>query len=194
MYFNDRYTLKGEGGRHTASQVFYIEDVFEAYFSLTDLPDRIIELGTDNGSFSSIIYNLMTNHSLQCEPEHKFDFYSFDIKERPIELPTRVIFERMDILKSIPKIGALIEENTLILCDNGNKIEEVWGLVPYMKKDCVIMAHDYFKDAPAFYIESSWPVCEIEFNSVRPLLPKYGLDLYHPEIMDKGLWLSLIKK
>ena len=188
MYHNDKYTLKGEGGRHTASQVFYIEDVFREYFEVALTPQLIIELGTDNGSFSEIVYRLRTKIN------SNFEFYSFDIKERPIELPTRVIFERIDILKNLPKIGALIEENTLILCDNGNKIEEVWGLVPYMKTDCVIMAHDYFKDAPTFHLEASWPVCEIEFNNVRPLLPKYGLELYHPEIMDKGLWLSLIKK
>jgi hypothetical protein len=194
MYFNDRYTLQGTGGRHQASQVFFIEDVFEAYFSVTDLPDRIVELGTDNGSFSSIIYKLMTNHSSQCEPEHKFTFYSFDVKPRPELLPNEVIFQELDIFNNIEYIGGLIKENTLILCDNGRKIEEVWALVPYMKKDCVIMAHDYFKDAPTFYIESNWAVCEIEFNDVRPLLPTYGLELYHPEIMDKGLWLSLIKK
>ena len=188
MYFNDRYTLQGTGGRHQASQVFYIEDVFEEYFKVAIVPDVIIELGTDNGSFTEIIYRLRTKINSD------FDFYSFDVKERPMDLPTRVVFDKIDIFQNIARIGELVQENTLILCDNGRKIEEVWALVPYMKKDCVIMAHDYFKDAPTFYIESNWAVCEIEFNDVRPLLPTYGLELYHPEIMDKGLWLSLIKK
>ena len=190
MYFNDRYTLKGEGGRHTASQVFYIEDLFWEYFQVAVIPDVIIELGTDNGSFSEIIYKL------RKEINNDFDFVTVDTKPRPdlLSVEDNIWFQQMDIFKNIDKIGRLVQEKTLILCDNGNKIEEVWGLVPYMKKDCVIMAHDYFKDAPTFHLEASWPVCEIEFNSVRPLLPKYGLELYYPEIMDKGLWLSLIKK
>ena len=187
MWFNEKYKLKGEGGRHTASQVYYIEDVFTEYFSVAKTPSRIIELGTDNGSFTNVVYNV------RKKIDGVFDFYTFDIKEKPVDLGEGIIFRNLDILKNINVIGSLITENTLVLCDNGNKIQEVWGLSPYLKSGCVIMAHDYFYDAPTFYIESSWPVCEICFNDIRPLLASYGLQQYHSEIMDKGLWLSLIK-
>lgn len=188
MYYNDRYTLRGTSGRHTASQVFDIEDVFAEYFSKAIIPDQIIELGTDNGSFSNIIYKL------RKQINDDFYFISYDVKPRPEELNKGIIHQQINVFDHIDEIGNLIMQNTLVLCDNGNKVEEVWKLVPYLEKNCVIMAHDYFYDAPTFYIESCWPVCEIEFAQVAPLVKTYGLKRYLPEIMDKGLWLSLIKE
>jgi len=87
-----------------------------------------------------------------------------------------MVYCNMNIFLNIEFIGGLIIPNTLVLCDNGNKKEEVRLLTPYLKKNCIIMAHDYH-----------WGGHEIEWNDVKDL----GLDKYEYDLMKSAGWLSL---
>ena len=89
----------------------------------------------------------------------------------------------MDIFSNIEKIGDMIIPNTLLLCDNGNKPEEVRLLAPYLKDGCVIMAHDYSETKEIDYLYGG----EITWDDVKDL----GLIKYHYELMRRAGWLSL---
>ena len=93
----------------------------------------------------------------------------------------------MDLFKHIYFVGDMIVPGTLILCDNGNKINEVRLLSERLSGCCVIMAHDYFYSKEEFEQMKTWPSCEITWNDIADL----GLKPYHQDIMKKGFWLSL---
>ncbi len=165
-------------------QVPNIEDVFRAYFEKAVVPDRIIELGTYDGIFSNIVYRL------RAAINDKFDFLTFDRLNLIQDIPEKIKFHQMEIFENIDFIGSLIIDNTLILCDNGDKIKEVNILATYLKNNCVIMAHDYFHSRDDFKDNKIWSTCEIIFDDVRDL----NLEPYLQEIMINGAWLSLIKR
>jgi len=167
-------------------QVKNVEEVFREYFSVSIVPDRIIELGTMAGSFSTLVYNL------RKEINEDFDFFTSDINPIQVPVPKKMVFSQLDIREHFPYIGSLIKENTLVLCDNGNKIREVRSLNKYLKKNCVIMCHDYHesKEVAALNVEE-WRWAEIFFDSVKdlPLLVKYvegKNDIY--ELMKSAFW------
>ena len=168
-------------------QIENIEEIFKKYFAKAITPDRIIELGTGSGEFTNIIYNL------RKQINDKFDFITIDNLKYFIELPPDVTFHELDIFNNIESIGNMIKENSLILCDNGDKIKEVSLLYPYLKSNCVIMAHDYFLSLEDFKanikLPRCWEHCEITFDDVKHL----DLQFYFDEIMKEGFWLSMIK-
>jgi hypothetical protein len=170
-------------------QVIDIEDIFRAYFKVAVLPDRIIELGTMTGRFSRIVYRL------RAEYNNDFDYITVDqrrdIKEEYMPmagLPNNMIYMQMNIWPNMKLIERMLKPKTLVLCDNGNKIEEVKALYFYLPQDCVIMAHDYFYDQAAFKAQSAWTTrAEITWADVEHL----GLKPYNQEIMDRGHWLAM---
>jgi hypothetical protein len=164
-------------------QVANIEEIFRNYFEVANTPARIIELGTMTGRFTNIIYNI------RKEIDSNFDLITVD-QRRDIKdeyLPSNMVFCQMDLFKNFALIRDMIIPDTLILCDNGNKIMEVNYLGNFLKEDCVIMAHDYFYDRKEFEGQQTWPSCEITWADVEGL----GLRHYFQEIMKKGFWLSL---
>jgi len=150
-------------------QVGNIKDIFCEYFQ-RNIPDRIIELGTAWGTFTHIVYNL------RREINDDFLFFTIDNLSEIQDIPYNMVYCNMNIFLNIEFIGGLIIPNTLVLCDNGNKKEEVRLLTPYLKKNCIIMAHDYH-----------WGGHEIEWNDVKDL----GLDKYEYDLMKSAGWLSL---
>ncbi len=109
-------------------QVENIKDIFAEYFSVTRPPDRIVELGTAWGNFTRIIYDLRESI------DYNFDFITIDRYKIIENVPVKMIFCWMSIFDNIDFIGNLIKENTLVLCDNGDKPKEVRLLAPYLKK------------------------------------------------------------
>jgi hypothetical protein len=167
-------------------QVENVEQIFREYFSKAIIPDRIIELGTMTGRFSHIIYNIRN------EINDKFDFITIDHNAIVKEVLPNMIFCQMDITKHFKFIGSLIKENTLVLCDNGNKVLEVRTLSKYLKKNCVIMAHDYFnKKEDSSPDNMRWPYgCEICHDDIKDLT---NLQPYFQDIMKEAFWMSMKK-
>jgi hypothetical protein len=93
----------------------------------------------------------------------------------------------MNIFNNMEFIGHLIKPNTLILCDNGNKIREINELAKYLRPRCIMMAHDYCHDRETFNPSGIWGYCEITWADVENL----GLHPYHQGIMENGAWLSI---
>lgn len=161
-------------------QVNYIREIFAEYFK-TNNPAIIIELGYGSGEFTNMIHEL---RSLNKKP---FQLITFDNKIYNGNILPNAIFCRCDIFESIEFISKLIVNDTLILCDNGNKVNEVRHLIPHMLSGNVIMAHDYGE-------QDFWDYREIYDKDINDLVEKYGLSHYMQELLIKGAWLSLIKR
>ena len=161
-------------------QVANIKEVFREYFSLAIVPDRIIELGTAWGTFTRIVYDL------RREINDDFLFFTIDNLSEIQDIPYNMIYCNMNIFLNIDFIGSLVTPKTLILCDNGNKPGEVRLLTPYLKDDCVIMAHDYTETKESYHIYAG----EIIWDDVKDL----GLERYHYDLMKEAAWLSLKTK
>jgi len=162
-------------------QVSNIEDIFREYFKNAIVPDRIIELGTATGVFAHLIYKL------RKEINNNFDFITIDRLSLIDDLPSNMIFCKMNIYKNIKFIANLIKPRTLFLCDGGNKISEVRLFTPFLKEDCVIMAHDYAKNKSIG--NKYWWCCEIEWSDISDL----EMLFYFQELMETGGWVSLKK-
>jgi len=173
-------------------QIANIGEIFREYFKRGHVPSRIIEMGTYNEAFTQVLYNV------RKEIDDNFDFITIDFIKYPTDMPEdirarrypKMVYIEMDLFHHIDIIGDVIKENTLVLCDNGDKIREMHLIAPYLKKDCVIMAHDYFESREEFTAIGGWPVCEITWNDVADL----NMERYCYDIMKKGLWVSLIKR
>ena len=169
------------------SQVKNIEEIFREYFSITEPPDRIIELGTGSGEFTELIWKLRN------EQGGKFEIITFDKTQTMKYRPSNIIPIKCDIFKNIEMIGDMIQRDVLILCDNGYKIKEVECLAPYMRIGDVIMAHDYAYDIVSFYRSHIWTDCEITYSDIRSIAINNSLVPFHQDLMESGAWLSLRK-
>jgi len=173
------------------SQSKNVREVFKEYFRTAITPKRILELGTGSREFTHMIY------MLRKEIDEDFDFITVDFTKYITSTPEeiwaliykRIIYLETDIFSHVGFIGNLIIDDTLVLCDNGDKPREVRLFTPYLKSGCVIMAHDYFYDMDEFKRKGGWPVCEITYGDVSDL----GLIPYHQDLMKNAFWLSLIK-
>lgn len=154
---------------------------------------QIIDLGTGSGIFTMLlgIYGAIKN----CE------VYSFDIKEWSYHklLPSlKINFEMANVIedeKIMHKIAKIIAQNgqTLVLCDNGNKIKEFNYYAQFLKPNDVIMAHDYSTDRETMNKLNVWKWCEITLKDVKDCMKKYNLNPYFTNEFLKVAWLCTKK-
>jgi len=103
---------------------------------------RFIELGTWKGGFALYMINF-------CEGKG-VDFNTFDIEDyedtpEKQEVNFSKYFYKLDIWKHIKYLKELIEQEgrTILFCDGGNKIKEFITFSPFLKKDDIIVIHDW---------------------------------------------------
>ena len=112
--------------------------------------DNIVEIGSYNGGLSSYIFDTKKESA---------SFVSYDIEpkintaaqNRPdIDFRIGDCFEEKyynEIVELIKKSG-----RTLLICDGGNKTKEFNEFSKYLKKDDIVILHDYKQD------EQSWKI------------------------------------
>lgn len=94
----------------------------------------------------------------------------------------------------IGMIRTLISKSgkTFVLCDGGNKAEEVRTFAPMLKVGDIIAAHDYCPSPRTFdkrYRHAIWMNYEIGDDSRREL-EKIGFEIYAPELA-MAAWLCM---
>ena len=162
------------------SQTEKVFDVFKP-FLLKEKFKRIIEFGTGGGGLTLFLEDVT-----DC------DIYTFDTVKRikNINLFENVVFTYNDIFNKnlFNNIVNLIKMNgrVLLLCDNGNKIKEVNTFSKYLKKDDVIMAHDYFYNK---HDKNLWGSCEIMEKDVNT----ESLKPFYNKEFESIFWMSKIK-
>lgn len=109
-------------------------------------PARIIELGSWNGAFIT----MLAVHAWNLSPRAKvvtYDRHSgIDERIRPLSNFLGVEYRgRQDLFQCEKEIADLIQQPgiTYLLCDNGDKPRELMTFAPYLKPGDVIGAHDY---------------------------------------------------
>jgi hypothetical protein len=158
-------------------------------------PKNVIELGTYKGGMSFLLKDIFT----------KSDVYTFDIggncdterleKESGAKCFTMDIFspECEEIVKNlIQKSG-----QTVLFCDNGNKVREFNLFSGYLKSGDIILAHDYAPDGDYFnnyMVDKIWNWKEIEWNDIKDACEINSLEDFMSEEFLKAAWICKRKK
>jgi predicted O-methyltransferase YrrM len=105
-------------------------------------PARIIELGTNNGGFTTALAMHAWNLKI---PIITYDQSPPDERFSDLARQLGVQFQTGDIWRLAPIISDLIKQpgTTFLLCDGGDKQRELELFAPAMKPGDVIAAHDY---------------------------------------------------
>lgn len=176
---------------YRSAQSKYVPEVFSKILSEFDL---IIEIGTFTGAFTDW---LSQNTKGDCV------IFSYDINEyyREIKSSPKVNFRVADCfdLGTIKEISDLILSNkrVLLLCDGGDKETEFKLYSRYLKKNDVIMIHDYEhtkEDYEKIKIEIGWPtISESKYENLSRYLEELKLSPYYYNEFKQVMWGSFIK-
>lgn len=151
-----RHKKKYKGVPHKqADNVF---EIFDRFFEQQTF-DVIIELGSGTGGFSLYLAEKLGKKFHTFDLVNKMDIYS-DVKTRIKKLGSSIYFE--DVFKS-STLKTLLnsKERILLLCDNGDKLKELTVFASYLKKNDVIMSHDYFPTVVDYENQNTWKCCAI---------------------------------
>lgn len=156
-------------------------------------PATIIELGTSHGGFSVFL------HLYALVSGARFITY-----DRPGFVPTyhelftqlQVDYRQADVLNdhsTIAEIAALIASpgQTLLLCDNGDKVREFALYAQFLKAGDLILAHDYCVDQQTFewdYRDRIWSFCEVMQADIEPICRQHNLQPFLQEVMAPAVW------
>jgi len=179
--------------------------VFEKFFKEVK-PTTIVEIGTGSGGTSLALHDLL--HSLDQHPA----FISYEthprnsldlLRDAGIVLKSTNIFtddyqqlrpEHLEEIKSdIQRTGT-----TVLMCDGGNKINEVNLLAGFLKPGDFIMAHDYGITREYFDADirrhNIWHWCEITFADVNVALHNNFCVPYMQDEFQSVVWLCQRKQ
>ncbi len=168
-------------------------------------PQRILEIGTGLGGFVIFLRETLNENGLSntliktydifdLKPE--IDYSVFDLKN--IEYNIENIFNEQYDLINHDYIKDFIQQDgvTLVLCDGYKKKLEFKTLSQLLKKNDIIMAHDYVKDKKTFeefYMNKIWDWCEIMDSDINEICVEQNLIDYMKEEFEKIVWTCKIK-
>jgi len=161
--------------------------VFKSFLS-NEKFDTLVELGTGRGTLTLFLSNIFNGKI------HTFSIGNVrmvnELQKNGVEVVKADVFDK-GIIKYIKE---LIDSpgRVLLLCDNGDKVKEFTTFAPCLKKNDVIMAHDYFKDTKS-QDKSIWTGCEITEVDVKNSVASYNLHPFFQEEFSKIAWMCKIR-
>ena len=178
-------------------------NAYEVFYNLLNeiKPKRILEIGTALGGFTSFLNIVSKENNLNI------DILTYDIYDRPwysdmrddgIDVRVENVFgdnfEKVndEVIKYIQQDGI-----TIVLCDGGDKIREFNLLSNYIKRNDLIMAHDYAYDIDKYQKDIQykiWNWCEITEYDIYEASVKNNLINYSQNIFDNIVWVCKIKE
>lgn len=136
-------------------------EVFKFFLDKEDF-DIVIEIGTWFGGFAYMLSDLLGKK-----------FHTYDISDNTLNgvreniLSNNSHIHIEDVFKSYSIINLIKSDGkTLLLCDGGNKTEEIKVFSAMLKPNDVIMAHDFFVSKET-HNPNYWRSCEVttsDFN------------------------------
>jgi nitric oxide reductase large subunit len=85
-----------------------------------------------------------------------------------------------------------------LICDGGNKTREFNEFSKYLKKDDIVILHDYKQDEQSWKTATDywqWPYgFETEYNEIKDAITKNGLEEFNNKNANFFIWGSYIKK
>jgi len=191
------YTRKVLKETFTTQQRQYAFKAFEVLFEKVK-PSQILEIGTSFGG--TILYIREKLNELNL---HNTKIRSYDIVDREwygrmrstgIDIRVENIFTySYNELNSPGDIQDFIQQDgvTVVLCDGGFKKNEFKLLAPFLKKDDIIMAHDYV-DTHENFIDNFkgkiWDWREIGLEDIEKVCIDYNLTSYMEDLFSNAVW------
>lgn len=150
-------------------------------------PRQIVEIGTSVGGMTCLLAIAAKQMNAML---HTFDI-NVSITDETRETLLRIGCGNVKewVLDALSTTGVGIIRNILrqdgtsvLMCDGGNKVNEVLTYAPLIKSGDIIAAHDY-GGSPA------WPWEEIKREDVAEVLSKHGIDDFMPEVFTDTGWM-----
>jgi hypothetical protein len=173
--------------------------VFEKFFAKVK-PTNIVEIGTGQGGTSMALNNVLKDLNYQ------YSYTTYDVnnlgqyqqlRENGINVRVCNLFNNdykalresnfEEIKNNIQKVGT-----TVLMCDGGNKINEVNLLADLLKPGDFIMAHDYSETNEYFKTHitpKEWLWCEITFADVKEALDRNKCEPYMQDEFQSVVWM-----
>ncbi len=179
---------------------------YNAFYYLWDLiedmrPNKIIEIGTAAGGLTRFLKCIAEELNLNAQ------VISYDVNDNPSReklLDIGVDYRQEDCFdkKNVNNLNKLAQEistegRTLVLCDGGHKITEFNMLSDFLKKEDVIMAHDYSSSKDFFQSEihgKIWNWCEITYENIKDSVERNNLKPHFADKFSKAVWACFIKE
>jgi hypothetical protein len=155
--------------------------------------DTIIEIGYYMGGLTYWFFK---------NKKETANVISYDIHDHNrVQYESDILFITKDCFASKDEIKNLIQSpgKTLLFCDGGFKEQEFNTFSKYLKKDDVIMLHDYYDDKQleeynSFSESAGWIYpYESKYSSIEQSIIKYDLKKFKYEEFRKVLIGSFIK-
>lgn len=181
--------------------------VFEQFLSLVR-PERILEIGTFHGGLTLLLRDILDKINLENSTIRTYDINEQNFlkplaKNRNIDIYTKNLFNETytnfsnlscekEILEFVNDIGT-----TIVLCDGGCKKCEFNLVSGMLKKNDIIMAHDYAPNIEYFqkYLENKiWNWLEITDADIAKCADLYSLYPYCQDLMQQVAWCSRIRR
>lgn len=165
-------------------QVIGVMDVFDSFFEREKFKN-IVEIGTGNGVFSTYVATKAKDINSS--------FTTFDIKPISAKIKKELINLNAKIFTCDVNENFYIEDivsskgRCLILNDGGLKVPQFFRFSKLIKKDDIILTHDYYKGG-----KTSGGSIVIE--DVKECIKNNNLEIINEKMFDKFLWLCATKR
>jgi len=153
----------------------------------------IIEIGTLNGGFTSIL--------AESDLSKGTKIHTFDIRDKQlgcVDKYNNVFFHKEDVFSTNTIVDLLKSDgNCLLFCDGGNKINEFNLYSNNLKKNDFIFCHDYVTNKELFeeqYRNKIWNWHESNYEAIEAAILKNNLENILPEFFEPAVWASYRKK
>lgn len=175
--------------------------VFREFLELVR-PARILEIGTFHGGLTLLLRDILDEIGLVDSTIRTYDideqeFLKPLVIDRKVEVVTKNLFNsdysdwNTDLDKN--EIDSFIKRDgvSLVLCDGGCKKCEFNLLAPLLKKNDIIMAHDYAPDNEYFenhMKDKIWNWHEIQDSDILDIKERYNLKPFYQGKMQNIAW------
>jgi hypothetical protein len=173
-------------------------------------PERVLEIGTSQGGLTLMIRDILDQYGLYQTDLTTYDVYdpvylknsiSTENKNITIKVETlfcqKYVFFKNEETKNLLKNYIQEQGTTLILCDGGNKSAEFNLFAELIKKEDIIMAHDYAPNKEYFeqhMRDKIWNWHEIQDSDIQESCQKYQLTPYMQNEFLSVAWGCFIKQ
>lgn len=170
-------------------------------------PNQILEIGTFHGGLTLMLRDIMDRLELKTHPIKTYDINDQEflkplVIDRNVEVLTKNIFKedytnfRND--QSYEELKDFIQKpgTTMVLCDGGCKRCEFNLIAPLLKKQDIIMAHDYAPDQIYFenYMKDKlWNWLEIQDSDIEQIINQENLVSFYQDLTQQAAWCCKIK-
>lgn len=174
-------------------------ETFEIFskFIKEEMPHLIIEIGSCFGGLSYCLYDIakIINATFITFDIVKNDSLSLlETTEPNIDIRIENIFDNnYNLLPEYVKYIQSFSEPILILCDGGNKKEEYKAFSRILKKNDILMAHDFSYNQETFETSSVWGWKEIDENDIINSMKDHIFYYYKMDVFSQIAWVCTKK-